>query len=288
MNSQKNSDLHMHSTASDGGYSPSELMRKCKENGLEIVALTDHDTVDGIEEALLAGKELGIKVIPGIEFSTKHKGKSVHILGYGFDWKNKELREFLSTQKELRRERLDTMIEKFDLVGVKLSPESVLKHVDGGSVGRPHVAKALIEGGYVETVAEAFDRFLAEGKPCYVEKSKEMTVKEAIDWIHQTGGLAIVAHPVYYDFDQDIVEWVHELGLDGIEIYHRDHNEEAIKRFESLCDQIELNQQKTLLRTGGSDFHHEDYGRVPQPLGITRLSNALASEMIEKQTKSDS
>ncbi len=287
MNTHTNSDLHMHSTASDGGYSPSELMQKCKQNDLEIVSLTDHDSVDGIAEAIVAGQKLGIEVIPGIELSTKHKGKSVHILGYGFDWENAKLREFLDTQKELRRERLATMIEKFDHIGLKLAAENVLKHVDGGSVGRPHVAKALIEAGYVKTVAEAFNRFLAEGKPCYVEKSKEMTVKEAIDWIHQTGGLAIVAHPVYYEFDQDIIDWVHNWELDGIEVYHRDHDEKAVLRFETLCEKIEADQNKILFRTGGSDFHHEEYGRVPEPLGVTRISNQLARDILERQVERD-
>lgn len=287
MNSRKNSDLHMHSTASDGGYSPSELMHKCKQNGLEIVSLTDHDSVDGIAEALVTGEKLGMKVIPGIELSTKHKGKSVHILGYGFDWENAELQKMLSIQKKLRRERLATMIEKLDFMGLKVSPESVLKHVDGGSVGRPHVAKALIEAGYVKSVAEAFERFLAEGRPGYVEKAREMTVKEAIDWIHQTGGIAIVAHPVYYDMDQEIVNWVQEWNLDGVEVYHRDHDEETIMRFEALCKKVETNRKTPLFRTGGSDFHHEEYGRVPQPLGVTRLSNALANQIAKQQIKSD-
>ena len=182
-----NSDLHMHSTASDGGYSPSDLMYKCKDVQLEIVSLTDHDTVDGLEEAIRVGKELGLAVVPGIEFSTKYKGKSVHILGYQFDWQNEELRSMLKQQKQLRRERLDTIITRLGRVDVWIKPEDVLKYVDGGSVGRPHVAKALIDAGYVGDVAEAFERYLAEGQPGYVEKSKEMTIKEAIDWIHQTG-----------------------------------------------------------------------------------------------------
>ncbi|NEU29205.1 PHP domain-containing protein [bacterium LRH843] len=286
MKTRKNSDLHLHSTASDGGYTPTELMHKCKQNNLEIVALTDHDTVDGLDEAISAGDQLGIKVIPGIEFSTIFNGKSVHILGYGFDWENKQLQEMLKFQKELRRERLEQMLEKLRQIGLLLTKEQVLTHVDGGSVGRPHVAKALIEAGYVKNVAEAFDLYLAEGRPAYAKKSREMTVKEAIDWIHQTEGLAIVAHPVYYNLDEEIVEWSCKWNLDGIEVYHRDHNEKTIQRYENLCIEIEKKRRKPLYRTGGSDFHHEDYGRVLQPLGVTRISNDLAIQIAEK-IKSD-
>ncbi|WP_227936077.1 PHP domain-containing protein [Alkalihalobacillus deserti] len=283
MTANKNSDLHMHSTASDGGYSPSDLMKKCKAVQLEIVSLTDHDNVDGIEEAIRTGEELGIQVIPGIEFSTKYKGKSVHILGYQFDYKNKELQIMLEKQKQLRRERLDTIIEKLERIDLKIKPEQVIKHTDGGSIGRPHVAKALIDAGYVEDVADAFELYLAEGKPGYVEKSKEMSVEEAINWIHRTNGIAIVAHPDYYHVDDDLIHWVRDWGLDGIEVYHRDHDEEAVKRYEAITDLIERELGKTLYRTGGSDFHHEEYGRVREPLGDTRLSNHLAHQLLTKQ-----
>ncbi|GAE35739.1 PHP domain-containing protein [Halalkalibacter akibai] len=279
-----NSDLHMHSTASDGGYSPSELMKKCKDVQLKIVSLTDHDSVDGLEEAIQTGEKLGIQVIPGIEFSTKYKGKSVHILGYQFDWKDEELQRMLALQKQLRRERLDTIIEKLAKINLFIEPEQVIKHTDGGSIGRPHVAKALIEAGYVKDVAEAFDRFLAEGQAGYVEKSREMSVKEAIDWIHGTNGIAIVAHPDYYGVDGDFIDWVREWGLDGIEIYHRDHDEETVKRYEELTEAIESELGVTLYRTGGSDFHHEEYGRVREPLGITRLSDALAQKVANIRT----
>ncbi|ARK30824.1 PHP domain-containing protein [Halalkalibacter krulwichiae] len=281
MMTSQNSDLHMHSTASDGGYKPSELMVKCKKVNLEIVSLTDHDSVDGIDEAISKGKELGLQVIPGIEFSTKYKGKSVHILGYQFNYKNEELQSMLSEQKQLRRKRLDQIVDKLARVDIMITPEQVLKHTDGGSIGRPHVAKALIEAGYVKDVAEAFEYYLAEGKPGYVEKDKEMTVKEAIDWIHRTNGIAIVAHPDYYGVDEDLIDWVRDWGLDGIEVYHRDHDEKAVKRYEQLANDIDLKLGLKLYRTGGSDFHHEEYGRVREPLGMSRLSNHLAERLFK-------
>lgn len=278
----KNSDLHMHSTASDGGYSPSELMNKCKQNHLQIVSLTDHDTVGGIAEAIEAAKKLEIQFIPGIELSTIHEGKSVHILGYGIDWKNKELCDMLKEQKELRNERVLKMIQKLKNVGIHISKEHIFNESNGGSLGRPHVAHALIKSGYVKTVAEAFSRYLAEGQVAYVKKSKEMTVKEAINWIHFTGGIAVVAHPIYYHKDQAIIEWINKWNLDGVEVYHRDHDDQTKRHYELFCDELDHMRDKPLFRTGGSDFHHEEYGRVLEPLGVTRIKNSLAARVLDR------
>lgn len=275
-------DLHMHSTASDGGYSPANLVKKCADVGLQYIALTDHDTVDGINEAISAGKQYGINVIPGIEFSTKYNGKSVHMLGYGIDYNDEPLRKMLQKQKLQRSKRLDVILEKLANVNIYLSREDVLEFVDGGSIGRPHVAQALVKHNYVRDVKEAFDLYLAEGKPCYVEKEKEMTPEETIDWIHRTGGIAIIAHPVYYNNDELIEYLVRDHHLDGIEVYHRDHDEEAIKHFEHLTSELEAKYHRPLLRTGGSDFHHEDYGRKKEPLGVTRINNDLALKLIAK------
>lgn len=278
-----NTDLHMHSTASDGGYSPTDLLKKCADVGLEYVSLTDHDTVDGIKEAIEVGKELGITVIPGIEFSTVYAGKSVHMLGYGIDYENEQLLQFLDQQKEQRSKRLDVILEKLASVNIALKREDVLEFVDGGSIGRPHVAQALVKHNYVRDVKEAFDRYLAEGKPCYVPKEKEMTPEETIEWIHRTGGIAIIAHPVYYKNHDELIEYlVRDHLLDGIEVYHRDHDEEARAHFEKLTIELEEKYGRTLLKTGGSDFHHEDYGRKREPLGVTRMDNEYALKLINQ------
>ncbi|MGO4886490.1 PHP domain-containing protein [Anaerobacillus sp. MEB173] len=274
-----NADLHMHSTASDGGYTPDQLVKKCADVGLEIVALTDHDTMEGVDEAIAVGQIIGVEVIPGIEFSTKEGSTSVHMLGFGLDRHNKELQQMLHTQRDMRRKRLDVILAKLEKVDITLAPEDVLKYVDGGSIGRPHVAKALIEHGYVADVAEAFNLYLAEGKPCYVSKEKEMTPVEAIEWIHKSGGVAVLAHPIYYDLDHMIEEWVSQYQLDGVEVYHRDHDSEAVARYEKIVATIEEKYGVSLIRTGGSDFHHEDYGRVRQPLGETRIPNSLAEQV---------
>lgn len=275
-----NTDLHMHSTASDGGYSPTELIKKCREVGLEYIALTDHDTVAGVGEAIDAGIQFGVKVIPGIELSTKVSGKSVHMLGYGIDWKDENLLAILKSHQEQRRKRLDVIIRKLRKVQIELMPEDVLEFVDGGSIGRPHVAKALIKKGYVKDVAEAFENYLAEGKPCYVPKEKEMTPEEAINLIHQTGGVAVIAHPVYYDLDDVIEELIQTSGLDGVEVYHRDHSPQEREHYLRLVKKWEKLNNRSLLVTGGSDFHHEEYGRKKEPLGVTRISNGYALELI--------
>ncbi len=277
-----NSDLHLHSTASDGGYSPTELIEKCSQSGLEIVALTDHDTICGLAEAEKAAQKAGLAFIAGIELSTIHRGKSVHILGYDFNSNDRELGDMLKRQQKERNERVHKMVEKLNGLGIDLTAEHVAIHSRGGSPGRPHVAKALVEAGYVRDVKEAFDRFLAEGMPAYVKKSKELTVKEAVDWIHYAGGIAIVAHPTYYGMDDEVKRWVYELGLDGIEVYHRDHDEITRRRYEKLCDELDEGRTVPLFRTGGSDFHHESYGRVLQPLGVTRIDNALAWRIINR------
>ncbi|WP_100372976.1 PHP domain-containing protein [Bacillus sp. FJAT-45037] len=288
MSNFKNSDLHMHSTASDGNYKPKELMIKCKEAGLEIVSLTDHDTFSGLREAMDVGVELGLTVIPGIELSTKSHGRSVHILGYGLDYHDESLLSFLEKQKQYRSRRLDHMLNKLASVNINLTRTDVLFYVDGGSIGRPHVAKAMIDRGYVETVAEAFDGYLGEGKPGFVEKEKEMTVEEAIKLIHQYGGLAVVAHPTYYQLDDEIEHWVIKWGLDGVEVFHRDHDQVAQQKYLELCHTIEAKTGQELLKTGGSDFHDEEYGRVPEPLGITRLDNSYAKVMIKRLKESGS
>ncbi|WP_100399119.1 PHP domain-containing protein [Bacillus sp. FJAT-44742] len=273
-------DLHMHSTASDGGYSPAKLMEKCKEAGIHIVALTDHDTTNGVKEAQAAGEQLGLTVIPGIELSTKWKGKSVHMLGYGVNIEDAAFQEVLEGQRQMRNKRMEVMLERLQGAGVTLQEEDVLRYVDGGSVGRPHVAKALIDRGYVKEVSEAFDKYLGEGKPAYVSKAKEFTPEEAISLIHQAGGLAVVAHPGYYGLDEDIEKWVHQSGLDGVEIEHRDHDPEERKHYEKLTSKLEKETKKTLLRTGGSDFHHEEYGRKKEPLGVTTISGERAEILL--------
>ncbi|MDQ0206218.1 PHP domain-containing protein [Alkalicoccobacillus murimartini] len=274
------SDFHMHSTASDGGYSPSVLVEKCHAVGLKQIALTDHDTVDGTFEAMKVGERLGVRVLPGIEFSCVFEKKSVHMLGLGVDVHHEAFQQMLSKQRDMRQRRMNIMLQKLSDVGVHVTADEVLAEADGGSIGRPHVAKVLIKHDVVKTVAEAFDRYLAEGKPCYVEKEREMTVKEAIDWTHEVGGLSIVAHPGYYGLDHELIHWITKWGMDGIEVYHRDHEKQDQERYEQICEEAEQVTGSAIFRSGGSDFHHETYGRKQEPLGVTRLQDYYADQII--------
>ncbi|RXI97861.1 PHP domain-containing protein [Anaerobacillus alkaliphilus] len=278
----KNADLHMHTTASDGGYSPRELVKKCHEVGLQYIAITDHDTVGGVRTAIQEGEKLGLTVIPGIEFSTKENGVSVHVLGFGIDIEDESLLSMLDEQQRMRKLRMEEMVGKFESLNIRVKEADILKEADGGSIGRPHVAKVLVKAGVVKDVAEAFQLYLGEGKPCYVKKQREMTPVEAMEWIKKSNGVAVVAHPVYYELDDKIEEWVATGLLHGVEVYHRDHDQATQLHYERLVQEIERKLNISLLRTGGSDFHHEDYGRVRQPLGETRIENDLAIQLLER------
>ncbi|PYZ95372.1 histidinol phosphatase [Salipaludibacillus keqinensis] len=264
-------DIHMHSTASDGGYRPDVLMELCAKAGLNIVSLTDHDTTAGLETARLVAEKHGLQFIDGIELSTRTNGVSVDILGYGFDIHNKVLQDNLAFHRNMRQERMDRMIEKCQENHLNISIEQVKAEVTGETYSRPHLAKALIKQGYVESVHEAFDKYLGYGKPCYVFKENEMNPQEAISLIHKAGGIAVVAHPIYYDLDDQIVQWFEEEDLDGIEVYHRDHQPEDVERFLQLAYHAEKRLNRTVFKTGGSDFHHESFGRAGEQLGLTKL-----------------
>jgi predicted metal-dependent phosphoesterase TrpH len=264
-------DLHMHSTASDGSYTPEELMKKCAEAGLTLVSLTDHDTTQGIAPAKRAAEELGMKFINGIELSSRAEGKHVDILGYGIDPDYGPLQEALTFQQNMRVERMVKMLEKCNDEGMAISFEEVKVYAKGDTLSRPHVAKVMVEKGYSSNVKEAFRKYLADGKPCYVPKEKEMTPAEAIELIHEAGGLAIVAHPVFYSLDDEIFKWLVSGDLDGVEVYHRDHDKAAVSRYKALAEKAEAERVKSVLVTGGSDFHHESFGRAGELLGETKL-----------------
>ncbi|WP_280771908.1 PHP domain-containing protein [Salipaludibacillus daqingensis] len=264
-------DIHMHSTCSDGGYTPEQLMGKCAKAGLSIVSLTDHDTTAGLEQASKIAEKHEMTFINGIELSTRTEGVSVDILGYGFNIDDQSLQKTLAFHRDKRKARMDEMIGKCQEYDLHVTIDDVKKQVTGETYSRPHLAKALISKGYVETVSEAFDKFIGYGKPCYVLKEEEMKPQEAISLIHQAGGVAIVAHPVFYNLDDHIYSWFEQYGLDGIEVYHRDHHPTHVERFRKLAQKVENDRKENIFKTGGSDFHHESFGRVGEELGITKL-----------------
>ncbi|TMW73341.1 PHP domain-containing protein [Alteribacter natronophilus] len=279
-------DLHMHSTYSDGSYDPAALMKKCADAGLTAVSLTDHDTTGGLKEASSEAEKYGIHFIPGIELSTRSKtGRSVDILGYGFNEEDAEFQKTIAYYRSMRKGRMEEMIRKCHELGLDIEWQDVLVHVTGHTYSRPHMAKALVDKGYAETVADAFDRYIGYNKPLYVPKKEELSPQQAISVIQKAGGLAVVAHPVFYNLDGEIADWAENAGLDGIEVYHRDHSEEAVARFSELADRIEKKSGRSLLRSGGSDFHHESFGREGEEIGVTKLPVREAKKIIESLSK---
>ena len=244
-------DLHTHSNCSDGSMTPYDLVRYAKQKGLSAIALTDHDNTEGIDEALKAGEEFGINVICGVEFSTEEICQ-VHILGYFFDYKNKELQDAFKRQQKERVENFQKYLKKFEENGLPMTEEEVLEKAPSGNVGRAHYAKVMMEKGYVDSVKEAFDRYLGIGMPLYIRR-EVMEPKEAIALIHNAGGLAFFAHPHQTKLEDEqlysLILRLKEAGLDGIEGYYPEYTPEMGEKFRLWAKSLNL------LLSGGSDYH---------------------------------
>ncbi|MFC5528995.1 PHP domain-containing protein [Cohnella yongneupensis] len=243
-------DLHMHTTASDGEYSPADLVRKAAPLDLRVIAITDHDTLDGVAEAQRIGREVGVEVIAGVELSTKHEGKTIDILGYKLN-KVEELNQLLTRMRRARESRAQVIIEKFAEIGMPIMMDDIMEFSQGGVIARPHIAKAVVKKGYVADYQQVFDEYLADGKPCAIDKTI-ITPEEAIELIHDAGGKAVLAHPVYLK-DDEFVETLLRFPFDGIEVWHRSHNPEDVSRYKALARKYQI------LMTGGSDFHNDDH-----------------------------
>lgn len=251
-------DLHVHSTASDGSLPPGALIELALRAGLSHISITDHDSVGGMDEALAAAGRSGLTVIPGVELSAlEPDGTDVHVLGYRMDATDRRFREVLADLRSARLERAEMMILSLSDGGYSIALDDVLRHSGGGAVGRSHIAKALVAAGHVASVASAFDRLIGRGRPHYIPKSSH-TAREAIQVIHDAGGLAVVAHPGVNDLAALVIQLADD-GLDGVEAYHADHTPEQRDSFSALAARCGL------FSTGGSDFHALD-GPNP-PLG---------------------
>jgi 3',5'-nucleoside bisphosphate phosphatase len=239
-------DLHMHSTASDGARTPTEVVEAARVAKLSAIALTDHDTVGGVREAQGAGARLGIRVVAGVELSAVEGDAETHLLGLHLELLD-EMQEQLESIRAMRITRAQRIVERLNALGVKITTADVLEQAGGGAVGRPHVARAMIAHGWVGDNREAFDRFLGYGRPAYVGKDR-LPMSEAIAMIHRAGGLAILAHPGEAG-KRARLEALAAEGLDGVEIRHPSHTPEDIMRLGALAAQLGL------LPSGGSDWH---------------------------------
>jgi predicted metal-dependent phosphoesterase TrpH len=255
-------DLHSHSTASDGVLRPADVVRLAKNKGLTTLALTDHDTTDGIAEALAASRSVGIDFIAGFEINSETDIGHMDFLAYGCDITDAALQNQLLEIRDARVGRAKGMVKKLAALGVPVEWERVLAFAgDAQSIARPHVARALVEAGHVASTQEAFDEYLNDNGPAYVHRL-ELKPKEVIDVIHAAGGVIILAHPGHAGTTH-LIPLLAELGLDGIEVYYFDHTDETKAELLSLAQQYHLSV------TGGSDFHgdatHADLGSVYVP-----------------------
>lgn len=245
-------DLHTHSVHSDGMATPAQLISMAVAGGLTGFALTDHDTVSGVQEAMRLGQEQGVNVISGLEVSATHNGSSVHILGYGVDLDSPELATALARLQQGRMERNLHIIAK--LVGLRMavSVEEVERISGGGQTGRPHIARLLLAKGYVQSTAQAFSLYLARNKPAWCDRFA-YSAAETIAILHEAGGVAVLAHPGIIDpalnIQPQLIRELAERHLDGLEIYYPGHNWNMIQCFSGLA------RQHNLLVTGGSDYH---------------------------------
>ena len=245
-------DLHTHSLYSDGTVTPVELLRMAADSGLKGFSLTDHDTVDGVQEAVQAGNKLGINVLTGIEISALHRGYSLHILGYGIDPDNPRFLHRLTRLQQGRKERNVKILEKLAVMGIDISGDELDRQSGAGQTGRPHIARILMNRGYVRTMREAFSLYLGRNKPAWQSRFT-YTTAETIEMLHQAGGIAVFAHPGQLDpgmkVQPQIIRELVELKLDGLEIFYPGHTRKIQNRLKSLA------KKYNLLATGGSDYH---------------------------------
>ncbi len=241
-------DLHLHTTASDGTLSPSELVAKAASLNLSALSITDHDSFGGIDEAAAVARKHDIDLIPGVELSSYYRGQDVHILGYFVDYHDPVLTARLRYLRESRELRARKIVEKLSDGGAEVTWADVEKYAKGEAVGRPHVAQALVDRGVVRNISEAFEQYLGRNGPAYVPKYV-LDLEDIFDIIHGAGGLASLAHPCHWGADRTVIEKLSDRGLDAVEVWHIDHSEEDIRKY------TEIAQELGLLLTGGSDCH---------------------------------
>jgi predicted metal-dependent phosphoesterase TrpH len=242
-------DLHIHSTASDGRLSPEDVVRKSAQLGLTVIAVTDHDSIDGIAAAQATARAFpGLRVIPAVEINTDVPAGEAHVLGYFIDYTDQELRATLSRLRNSRRERARKMISRLANLGIRIDWQRVQEIAGSGTIGRPHLAQAMLEKGYITSVKEAFIKYIGREGPAYVEREK-ITPAEAVGLILNANGLPVLAHPFTVNNPEALIAELKAAGLVGIEAYYNGYTDDEIGKLLSLAERHKL------IATGGSDYH---------------------------------
>ncbi len=245
----------MHSTCSDGSLAVADLVAAVRDAGLSVFALTDHDTVAGLGEARALAERYGLRLVPGVEISTRFENLELHILGYGFDFEHAGLARHLDEQRAARQNRIPALVERLQTLGVSVTAEDVYAVAGNASPGRPHVARAMVQKGFARDVDDAFRRYLGDSGPANVKKAVP-TPREAIAWIHEAGGKAVWAHPLARNLQRQggidrLARELREHGLDGLEEVHPAQDGNARRRIRKIARELAMHV------TGGSDFHGE-------------------------------
>lgn len=260
MNTHHLIDLHTHTTASDGIYSPTDLIDHAIEVGCHVLAIADHDTVGGLDEALTYASGKNILLIPAVELSIDYERGSFHLLGMNINYKDEMLQEVLEDLQERRSTRVTRIVDDLKKHGVVLREEEIIAESGGESIGRPHVARVMVRHGYARNIEDVFKKYLVPGKPGYVKKEK-INLQQAIALIHHAKGKAIVAHPVslnitsFREFEDEILRF-RSMGVEGIEAYASMHDEPQVKRY------VDFASKYGLIVSGGSDFHGDKHERI--------------------------
>ncbi|OQY06905.1 MAG: hypothetical protein B6I28_05940 [Fusobacteriia bacterium 4572_132] len=270
-------DLHIHTTCSDGTYTPEEVVELAKEKELDVIAITDHDTIDGVERGALKAKELGIKFINGIELSTNYQGKEIHILGYFLNIEDEKLVNKLYELKNQRLTRTEKIIEKLREFRIEITKEEVMKEVKGDLISRTHIASVLFKKGYVNTRKAAFRRYLGDRGAAYVPR-KNFTPMDAVKLLKENGALAFIAHPKLIPWGEkktfELVDKLKEIGLDGLETYYPSFREIDKIYYKKMCE------KRGMIVSGGSDFHGGNRNNIT--LGIANVKNEVYKKMKER------
>ncbi len=240
-------DLHMHTQSSDGFLAPAEVVNRAKVQGLSIVSITDHDTVDGLPEAMEEGRATGVEVVPGVELSVTLGDRELHLLGYFLDVRNQRLLDYLAFFRRERVRRAERIVDKLNQLKIPLSIDAVLERAKSGSVGRPHIATAMVDEGLIASYQQAFEKYIGTNGPAY-ERKFQLAPAEAIQLIASSGGLSFLAHPGRSTSD-DTLQQLIKSGLDGIEVIHPSHAPDLVTHYRGVVSEY------FLLESGGSDFH---------------------------------